>query len=926
MALFEVTSATGAQVTGRLFGRWQLLLILLFSLPIICITLTGDGSRKVAQADVPPLASMADTTNGIHLGLICDYLIPFWERAQVEVGHADYLWCPTYDIPVAPSIYTSAYKGMDWDTFQFGDNSRGLTWWKANHPDWLVYQCNQTSLASYASPPQDPYDIDYYVPLDISNPAVRDWLWQNEIQPAIALGNNSIGFDNVVLYNYTGKCGVWRNGAWVQLYSGNTVDSAYQAEVINWLADMYTRLHAQGTDVAINTGFLNGPSAVAQLSPYADTILDESGFTNYGDQGNNYITDATWTSVVDEIQSVVSQGKGMVIINYEPEADAAITPAEVQWVLANYLLVKGSHTFTCIYGNGGVLGGFYDRPEYHAQIGSPTSAMYQVQGAWLRSYANGLVLVNPSSSQTFTVPLPADTYQDVYGNPIGTSVTLGIHSGLLLLNRGVPIPTLTATPLPTATTAPGVVSTAQPIAYYPFQETSGTILHDASGNGQDGAWIGSSNHATTGKYGLAGWFDGLTYVTVPQGPLEDIGTSLTLAAWVKFSGAQSQYIIQKGYSNAALLTYSPLNGRISFLVGDLGFLTTNHSYNDGQWHYVAAVYDHSRTNSRSIYVDGVLDASSADAIYNLNTDGPAIGIGGEWEGGVDYSGAIEDLRIYNYPQTQAQIVQDMLNEGQPTAMPTLTLTTTPTQTVTDTPSATPTATPTSTSTPRTSGTATPSPTTPPAGNTLYPRLDLAHPTLGTLPASYHFGLWDAASSIQGPNAKMLSTGPGTAQQASDTGYLYQAGDAGPSMALDGEFLSAPLAAQTIPAGAWSAGLGIQGSLLNNGAPDYTGYLILNVINGSTGQVRGTLIDAPIGAEKTTEGSEVTAHQASLQGAAVTVQAGDYLEAEIGVRTLSSSAVQNTTLFTSGTTAITTDGAGTTNAETFLQAPAALTFQ
>jgi hypothetical protein len=209
---------------------------------------------------------------------------------------------------------------------------------------------------------------------------------------------------------------------------------------------------------------------------------------------------------------------------------------------------------------------------------------------------------------------------------------------------------------------------------------------------------------------------------------------------------------------------------------------------------------------------------------------------------------------------------------------------------------------------------------------LYPRLDLAHPTLGTLPASYHFGLWDAASSLQGPNARSLATSPGSAQQASTAGYLYQAGDASPSMALDGEFLSAPLAAQTIPAGAWSVGLGIQASLLNAGAPDYTGYLILNVINGSTGQVRGTLVSAPIGAEKTTEGSEVTAYQVSVQGAAVTVQAGDYLEAEIGVRTSSSSAVQNTTLYTSGTAAITVDGNSTSTADSFIQAPIALTFQ
>jgi predicted outer membrane repeat protein len=258
---------------------------------------------------------------------------------------------------------------------------------------------------------------------------------------------------------------------------------------------------------------------------------------------------------------------------------------------------------------------------------------------------------------------------------------------------------------------------------------------------------------------------------------------------------------------------------------------------------------------------------------------------------------------------------------------TATYTGTPTDTATNTATATSTPTATATSSDTATGTNTRTATaTPSSGTILYPRLDLAHPPLGTLPASYHFGLWDAASSIQGPNAKSLATASGSAQQASAIGYLYQAGDASPSMALDGEFLSAPLAAQTIPAGAWSVGLGIEGSLLNAGAPDYTGYLILDLINGSTGRVRATLIDAPIGTEKTREGSEVTAYQAAVQGAAATVQAGDYLEAEIGVRTLSYSAVQNTTLFTGGTTAITSDGVATTDADSYIQAPTVLAFQ
>jgi sugar lactone lactonase YvrE len=216
----------------------------------------------------------------------------------------------------------------------------------------------------------------------------------------------------------------------------------------------------------------------------------------------------------------------------------------------------------------------------------------------------------------------------------------------------------------------------------------------------------------------------------------------------------------------------------------------------------------------------------------------------------------------------------------------------------------------------------------PAGSItgLFPRLELPRPTLPVYPSSYHFGLWDTASSAQGPHADLLSTAPGSTQQTSPLGWVYGAGDDAPSRVLDGQFLSAPLAAQTIPAGAWTVGLGIQASIASGSSTEYSGYLSLYVVDGATGNVRGTIYDGPIGGDKTGTGTELTAYGAHVTGAAVQVQAGDYLDAEIGVQQTSYNDTINTYLYTSGTGPVGQDGVSATNAMSVLQPPNALFFQ
>jgi hypothetical protein len=106
-------------------------------------------------------------------------------------------------------------------------------------------------------------------------------------------------------------------------------------------------------------------------------------------------------------------------------------------VIANYLLVKNNCTYMYITGfeasGGQDYGTLFIFPEYSIPIGNATGNMTETQGVWERTFTGGLALVNPYL-ETATVTLPAGSYVDVNGNPVGPTVTLEKQTAQVLLN------------------------------------------------------------------------------------------------------------------------------------------------------------------------------------------------------------------------------------------------------------------------------------------------------------------------------------------------------------------------------------------------------------------------------------------------------------------------------------------------------------
>jgi len=331
----------------------------------------------------------------------------------------DLVWGSKY--PTQPEgVYNLYYYPFDRDRDGgTGGLHHDITWFLANHPDWIEYTCDRKTPAYEYGDPN--------VPLDITNPAVIDYMMQTYIIPAIEEGYQGIAFDNVDFNNNGYRCGVWRDGEWVG-------QSNYIDNILAWASSMYPRLHALYASVAMNFPYdVNNPAESDKIYQNLDIAVDERGFTNWGRSKDDYLSGISWLTNMQALQSLDALGKGFVSINEMPVDFDAVSQAEKQWTLANYLLVKGKYSYIAITGiqEYGVI---FTTPEYSTAIGHALSVMYQSQNVYMRDYSNGLAIVNPASSQSFAITLVPDIYQDLYGNNVDT-ITLEPHSGIVLLRK-----------------------------------------------------------------------------------------------------------------------------------------------------------------------------------------------------------------------------------------------------------------------------------------------------------------------------------------------------------------------------------------------------------------------------------------------------------------------------------------------------------
>ena len=117
------------------------------------------------------VAKPPDTTDNIHVAQIFNSA----STPEDEIGKVDLVWgSVSPDQPAG--VYNLYYYPFDRDADEgTGGTHHDITWFLANHPDWIEYTCDKKT-------PAYEYD-DPNVPLDITNPAVIDYMMQTYIYP-----------------------------------------------------------------------------------------------------------------------------------------------------------------------------------------------------------------------------------------------------------------------------------------------------------------------------------------------------------------------------------------------------------------------------------------------------------------------------------------------------------------------------------------------------------------------------------------------------------------------------------------------------------------------------------------------------------------------------------------------------------------------
>jgi len=421
------------------------------ALALCAVLSTGSYARESRSSASTPSVAAA---------LIFDYNIPKQQVAADEIrAHVGYVWAASapeqpgglarHDHYVAWAQGWCPAKGLvpQGKCPQGGAPSYG--WLKAHHPNWILWQVNKLGVPTRpAKSWVNPGPI-----LDFTNPAVQHYWIAHYIGPYLNEGFDGIAWDNPLVYNAYGAAGhVDSHHRFVRQFSGSYLQMSWDEAQSQALGSLLHQARAVDSKASfsLNANFdCKYAPIAAWLAPmrYVDTIVDEEGYSSWGGRaryipaspgpyGNN-----RWLDKTQAFIRLERGGKRLVLINQEPypvhpymtDKDTR-AQADLEWALANYLLVRYRHTYFWFGGIQQYGYPIFQQSEESVDVGTATSNMTPDQGVYVRWFSKGMALVNPSPAGTITVTLQAGRYKNLYGQNVDR-LTMGPGSGVVLVRR-----------------------------------------------------------------------------------------------------------------------------------------------------------------------------------------------------------------------------------------------------------------------------------------------------------------------------------------------------------------------------------------------------------------------------------------------------------------------------------------------------------
>jgi len=205
------------------------------------------------------------------------------------------------------------------------------------------------------------------------------------------------------------------------------------------------------------------------------------------------------------------------------------------------------------------------------------------------------------------------------------------------------------------------------VSYWTFDSAhiTGKTVKDVEGN-NNGAIVGNPQ-IVEGKIGQALSFDGNDIVNMGNPEELNFGEEdYSIEAWIKTKESDVPIITkmqssnERGWQNKVLEDGKFYN-RIQ--VNNGNDTETTSAVNDLNWHHTVTVI--SRTGGRQIlYIDGKSEANEniADVVGSVTNERDVI-VGSYHDGKKFFSGAIDEVRIYNRALSDGEIEQNYKSEG-----------------------------------------------------------------------------------------------------------------------------------------------------------------------------------------------------------------------------------------------------------------------
>ena len=258
--------------------------------------------------------------------------------------------------------------------------------------------------------------------------------------------------------------------------------------------------------------------------------------------------------------------------------------------------------------------------------------------------ADGVTWTNAGTS---SVPMASNVY-------IGLAVTS--HSGSRLATASFDNVVIG----PVAGTPPTTPPPAGPVAAWSFDDGRGSVLR-ASIGGLDGT-IAGATWSAAGRNAGALLFNGVdNMVTVPAAGAINLTSGMTLEAWVYPTTLLNwrTVALKEGVNNLAYALYASdasakPEGLIDVGGGALALSGTG-ALPLNSWSHLATTFDGS---IQRLFLNGVQIAALAGFGSLIQTTG-ALRIGGNSLWGEYFSGALDDMRIYNRALSTTEIQTDM---------------------------------------------------------------------------------------------------------------------------------------------------------------------------------------------------------------------------------------------------------------------------